>query len=168
MEHFTFEWASGHLSDDEYDRVREQYKKYLNALDRTSAVWRFAKTISLHDAYLDRVIYDGSEGSLRLSLLTGNVQVGYWMTTLTYSGAQIAKGEGVLKLGLAKRPSEIWYDEFTGSPIASGHAFLLAPDHGRGLRNPGEFKITFDKFDFAQERIATRQLPTATDQSDWG
>ena len=168
MEYFTTEWASGNLSDDAYARVIEQYNEYLSTLDRTSGAWRFATTISLNDAYLDRVLYDRSEGSLRLSLLTGDNQVGYWMTELTYAAARIADGERVLKLGLSKRPSEIWYAEFTGSPNASSHAFLLAPNNGQRLRSPGEFRISFDKFDFAQVRIATRQLPTATDLSVWG
>jgi hypothetical protein len=167
MDYFTTEWASGDLSDDEADQVLEQYNKYLGALDRTSAVWRFATTISLNDAYLDRVLCDRSKASVQLSLLTGDNQLGYWMTELHYSGAEIADGEEVLKLGLSKRPSEVWYDEFTGSPNASSHAFLLAPHDGQGFRSPGEFRITFESFDFTQKPIATRQLATATDLSVW-
>ena len=167
MQYFTAEWASGDLSDHEVAQVLKQYNEYLGTLHQRSAAWRFATTISLNDAYLDRVLYDRSKGSLRLSLLTGDNQVGYWMTELHYSGAGIAAGEEILRLGLSKRPSEIWYDEFTGSPNASSHAFLLAPYDGQGFRSPGEFRITFESFDFTQKPAAVRQLATATDLSIW-
>jgi hypothetical protein len=101
--------ASGDLSDDEAAQVLKQYNEYLGTLDQRSAAWRFATTISLNDAYLDRVLSDRSKGSLRLTLLTGDKQVGYWMTELHYSGAEIAAGEEILKLGLSKRPSEVWH-----------------------------------------------------------
>jgi len=168
MEFFTPEWASGNLDDDDSAAVVQRYNEYLGSLDKAGAVWRFATTVNLNDAYLDRVIVDKLTGNLKLSLLTGDLQVGYWMTELTYSAAQIVDGAEILRLALSKRPSEIWYDEFSGSPHAGSHAFLIAPRQDEGLQSWGEFRITFDGFHFTQKRVISRQLPTSEDQSDWG
>jgi len=76
MDHFTRAWALGDLSDEEFDGVDERYREYIESLDPNGPVHRFATTISLNDAYVDRLAY--SDGNLCLRLLTGDLQRGYW------------------------------------------------------------------------------------------
>ncbi len=160
MRYFTREWAAG---DDESDTLGS-YNQFLSTLDPHSDVRRFATSINLNDAWLDKVIFNRSEKRLRLLLLTGDRQVGYWHTDLSYSGVHVA-GEDVLKRALVTRPSEIWYDEFAKEDEVLSHSFLLA---GLGFSAPqDEFKITFDTFQFSQTPAERRQLKTTNDISTW-
>lgn len=123
--------------------------------------------MGLNDAYVDRVVLDRKSGDLKLLLLTGSIQVGYWRSELRYSGAKITVGEDVLKAALKNRPTEIWYDEFTIGNDGCGHAFLLAPPSGLAGVSQGEFRIVFEGFDYTQTLASDRVLATAADESRW-
>jgi hypothetical protein len=161
MKYFTFDWAMGKVED---DQLIDRYNRFLTTLPSQSVV-RFATTIGLNDAYVDRVIYDSRSRELKLLLLTGDLQVGYWRTELSYAGALIGN-ESILRHALAQRPTEIWYDEFTQDAGRLTHGFLLAPRDLRGAKAQ-EFQIEFDAFDYSQILAEERELKTPTDVSEW-
>jgi hypothetical protein len=166
MQFFTEPWLSGDLDGDEELNVIEQYHDHLATFDRDGQLYRLATTISLHDAYLDRLTIDNAAGRIDLLLLTGDLQVGYWRTMLSYSSARIATGKSTLSRGLSSRPTEILYDEFTRTAEGLSHGFLVAPRRRTQLSG-GEFRIDFQDFSFRQEPADGRSLATIDDQSVW-
>jgi hypothetical protein len=155
MEYFTRAWATGDLSDNASNRVLEAYNSYLETLDKSSEVWRFATTIGLNDAWIDRFAL--VNGNVSLRLLTGDNQRGYWHTDLTYEGARVVVGLDSLEQAIHHRPTEIWYDEFSGHLPAMVHRFLLVEPHRTESR--GEFHISFSAFRFSEVKAAGRALP---------
>lgn len=160
MRFFTVEWAEGALDDHAFDAVIADYDAHISGFDRTSSVWQFATTVSLNDAWLDKVVVAGRE--IRLTLLTGDMQVGYWRTEITYTGASII-GEDTLRCALRTRPSEVWYDEFS---TQFTHGFLLAHPSGRA-KAVGEFAIMFDGFGYTQTPLTVGRRVELTDRSVW-
>jgi hypothetical protein len=167
MQFFTEAWLGGDLDEDEEQKIVEQYHDHLATFDRDGQLYRLATTISLHDAYLDRLTIDDKTRRIDLLLLTGDLQVGYWRTTLSYASARIVQGKSALERGLSSRPTEILYDEFTRTAEGLSHGFLLAPRRRTQLSG-GEFRIDFQDFSFLQESVSGRNLTTAIDQSVWG
>ncbi|WP_341911937.1 hypothetical protein [Ferrovibrio terrae] len=166
MQYFTSEWVRGILTDAESEAVVARYNRYLSTLDRSSAVWRFATSVSLNDAYLDRLIFDSRKGNLQLLLLTGDLQVGYWHTRLVYAGATIDCGMTLLRDSLSRRPAEILYDEFSGEAGRMSHGFLLKPAFNM-LTEADEVRISFKEFSYTQVAAESRSLLTSDDQSEW-
>lgn len=154
MEYFTRAWALGDLPDEECEKIEERYRSYVASLDPEGPVRRFVTSISLHDAYVDRLEY--SEGALSLCLLTGDGQRGYWHTLIRYGGGQITFGQKDLERALQVRPTEIWYDEFSGSPPTMVHRFLLLKPGTS--KDGGEVHIAFDEFAFIETPAAGRML----------
>gem|GEM_PF-1833127 len=154
MEYFSRAWALGDVSDEEAERAEENYRDYVSSLDRTSPVWRFTTTVNLNDAYVDRVLFNA--GKVSLKLLTGNLQRGYWHTELTYGGARILFGQHALERAVQDRPTEIWYDEFSGRWPEMVHRFLLVEPGGVG--DPGEFHIGFSDFSYTEAPANERTL----------
>lgn len=154
MDYFTRAWALGDLPDEEFDKIDERYRNYLRSLDQDGSVFRFATSISLNDAYVDRLNY--SEGALSLRLLTGDLQRGYWRTLLRYGGGRIVLGRDAIEQALTVRPTEIWYDEFSPATPRMVHRFLLVkPDT---TEDRGEVHIEFDEFAFSEIRAVGRSL----------
>lgn len=155
MEHFTRAWALGDLSDVEAAKVESAYRAYIDALDQGSAVWRFATTIGLNDALVDRASTDS--GDIRLRLLTGDQQRGYWHTEITYKNARVVVGHDALSQAVQNRPTEIWYDEFSGVEAEMVHRFLLVQPNGTEDR--GEVHIQFTGLEFSETPAQGRELP---------
>ncbi|MFA4893101.1 hypothetical protein [Brevundimonas sp.] len=155
MEHFTRAWALGDLSDDEAAKVESAYRTYIDTLDHGSAVRQFATTIGLNDALVDRAIIDS--GNVRLRLLTGDQQRGYWHTEITYKNARIVFGQDALAQAVQNRPTEIWYDEFSGGEPEMVHRFLLVQPSGTEDR--GEVRIEFTDLKFSETPAQDRHLP---------
>lgn len=156
MEHFTRAWALGDLSVEEAAKVESAYRAYIDALDQGSAVWRFATAIGLNDAFVDRAITDS--GDIRLRLLTGDQQRGYWHTEITYKNARVVFGHDALAQAVQNRPTEIWYDEFSGVEAEMVHRFLLVQPNGTEDR--GEVHIQFTGFEFSETLAQSRELPS--------
>jgi hypothetical protein len=146
MRYFTFEWATGNESG--VDPL-EEYSRFLSSLDQSGSVHQFASTESLNDALVDRVVYDSNFKELKLLLLTGDLQRGYWRTELSYTDA-VLHGEAVLINAMDCRPTEIWFGEFARQGERLVHNFLLAP---KDLRHASarEFSIEFGSFNYTQE-----------------
>lgn len=157
MDYFSRAWALGDLSDDEAEGVEARYRDYIGSLDPEGAVRRFAETVGLNDAYVDRL--DKTDGALTLRLLTGDLQRGYGFTSIRYEGGDVVEGREALERAVAVRPTEIWYDEFSSapSPVRMVHRFLLvAPG---AMEDRGEVHIAFDGFSFSQVPAAEWLLP---------
>jgi hypothetical protein len=156
MDYFTRAWALGELTDSEFDGALANYHDYIGSFDPNSSVRRFATAISLNDAWVDRFIFRPDQ--LSLTLLTGDIQRGYWSTEINYVGARIVLGEDALKQAVQHRPTEIWYDEFSGRPAHMVHRFLLVGPHGTEDR--GEVHIEFEDLNFSETRADGRMLPS--------
>ncbi|TWF49805.1 hypothetical protein [Neorhizobium alkalisoli] len=161
MRFFTSEWATG---DDESDAVANQ-QNFLNSLDPDDPVYSFATSVNLHDARLDRVVFDSATRHLKLLLLSGDLQVGYWRTEISYADAAV-QGRDILAAALDTRSAEVWYDEFYLADNRMTHAFLLVPESLRGSVAQ-EFEITFTSFSYTQQPIEGRVLATADNISIW-
>lgn len=157
MEYFTRAWALGDLSDEEFENVGERYRNFIGSLDENEPIWKFATTVSLNDAYVDRL--DVSDGAFSLRLLTGDLQRGYWHTLIRYDGGSIVEGLGAIERALAVRPTEIWYDEFSDCSSRMAHRFLLVKPGTTDDR--GEVHIEFDRFSFSETRATGRFLVEA-------
>lgn len=155
MEYFTRAWAIGELSDEEYDRVLPAYNAYIDALDHNTAVWRFATTVGLNDAFVDRA--DIESGDVRLRLLTGDLQRGYWHTEITYRNARVTFGQDALTQAMANPTTEIWYDEFSGFASEMAHRFLFVKTGGTEDR--GEVHIEFTGFEYSETPAQDREFP---------
>ena len=118
---------------------------------------RFANTISLNDAYVDRL--NCSDDVLSLRLLTGDLQRGYWHTLIRYAGGRIVAGREALERAVADRPTEIWYDEFSVASTRMVHRFLLVKPNTTEDR--GEVHIEFSELSFSETAAAGRVLEHA-------
>ncbi|MDB5437841.1 MAG: hypothetical protein JWM33_268 [Caulobacteraceae bacterium] len=152
MQFFTRAWVQGDVSDEESDKVVERYQAYIDSLDHQGPVWRFATSLSLHDAYIDH--FEVSDDALSLRLLTGDNQRGYWRTLIRYGGGRVVRGQAALDRALADRPTEILYDEFSAAPPGMVHRFLLM----KARMRRGEVHIEFDDFAFSETPAAGRVL----------
>ncbi len=155
MQFFTRAWAMGEFSDEAYESVIENYQASIAALDEGDAVRRFATSVSLNDAWIDRVEFAAND--IILMLLTGDLQRGYWHTKLIYQNARVTTGAEALELATKDRPTEIWQDEFVRIDAHMEHRFLLvAPGHSD---DRGEVHVAFSGFAFSETAAAGRYLP---------
>ncbi|HLP69244.1 MAG TPA: hypothetical protein VK181_17140 [Rhizobium sp.] len=162
MQFFTFAWATGKETGGD---PLPEYDEFLRSFDQTDPAYRFATSVSLNDALLDHAIYDSAAKSLRLLLLTGDMQTGYWRTELRYTDVDVRNRE-MLTHALEDRPREVWYDEFALLGTRLSHNFLLAPEKLRAAREE-EFGIAFSSFSFTQQTAPDRVLAMTRNQSVW-
>jgi hypothetical protein len=124
--------------------------------------------IGLHDAHFDRAVFSRSSGELTLWVLAGDNKKGYWLAELSYFGARIDR-EGILQTALTDRPTEILHTEFARVGGRMSHGFMIYPN-GRPRRETKpypEFRISFDRFDYALTPVNSRNLRTRHDTSEW-
>ncbi|MUZ71220.1 hypothetical protein GOZ90_00895 [Agrobacterium vitis] len=153
MQFFTSEWATG--DQDDGDPVAE-YTRFLSTLDKDSAVYAFATSVSLNDAIIEHAVFEQASKSFKLVLLTGDLQIGYWRTEIQYTDATLIERE-ILARGLHEHPSEIWYDEFFSNSNRLSHSFLLVPRRlSDGLSQ--EFSVQFTSFSYTQHAVANRAI----------
>lgn len=147
------------MSDSQRETVERNYWTYIDGLDQSSTIQRFARFVNVHDAFVGPVTRE--DNILRLRLLTGDLQVGYWQTDLTYRNATISYGEAAL-FQAARRPrTEVWYDEFSSNGSQWIHRFLLWPRFltaKKGKKVRGEFHIKFDEMNFNQVPLNGREF----------
>ncbi|MUO79360.1 hypothetical protein GOZ78_17360 [Agrobacterium vitis] len=155
MQFFTSEWATG--DQDDGDPVAE-YTRFLSTLDKDSAVYTFATSVSLNDAIIEHAVFEQASKSFKLVLLTGDLQIGYWRTKIQYTDATLI-GREILAEALHEHPSEIWYDEFFSNSDRLSHSLLLVPRSVRlsdGLSQ--EFSVQFTSFSYTQHAVANREI----------
>jgi hypothetical protein len=139
MQWFTREWASGGLSDSEWEERSEGYASHLKSIrgqlgDGTEAL---VADVNLNDAQVKSWSFE-PDGSFLLDAVIGDLQVGYETVTLRYGCAvTVPDAERVDALELKEPHTELWYDEI--DVTADGrylHSILIHP--------AGELQISFE------------------------
>lgn len=130
MKFFTAAWATGELPDEEYEAATPAYAKHLSSLCLPTDLKQLAES-DLHDAVIEAI--DRQGGSLKLSLVTGDLQRGYYSTNITYRGFAFAGSE---QLDSADEATDILYDEIDRHQGRYVHRFLLS--------TYAQVEITFD------------------------
>jgi hypothetical protein len=132
---FTREWASGQLSDEEWERRRQEYSDHLNAIGHQLAngAEELIASLNLHDA---QILSDSAAGtSFYLRVVAGDLQRGYERISLLYENALVNRR---ISTSSGDTASEIVEDEVDLGPgDLFEHRLLLAPD--------GELAIQFQR-----------------------
>ena len=153
MKWFTREWASGGLIDSEWEERNRRYASHLESvradlLDGSDAL---VTDVNLHDAQVQSWSFE-PDGSFLLTVLIGDLQVGYETVTLRYEAATTHPSANELsELHLGSKGTEIRYDEVDITPNGNyQHSILIHP--------AGELDISF-------KSIEVRRAPaTAVDR----
>jgi Protein of unknown function (DUF4085) len=129
MKYFTSDWCSGQLSDVEYERASEAYQQHYAALEASlpEAV-RQISALPLHDAFIERAIFDRRSRLLILEFLGGDLQVGYSSIVLTYFEAHF--DATALAVIVRDAETEFLYDEIDS--FRDGfyqHSIIFWPGH---------------------------------------
>lgn len=158
MRFFSREWENGELDDIAWEKVYTDYQAHIEQLTGAvgSSVREFANTKSLHDAWLDGLSIRPRQGEVELSLITGDNQVGYWLSTLTYRQAKFSDGDlEQVRRTFDRREAEVRYDEFDVQYIAGSqtfvHRFSLWP------QECGGFAIEFGSFNVDDQPLIKRE-----------
>ena len=114
MKYFTRAWAHGEPSDAENASIVRSYDRYIERITRLlpRPLATLARGISLHDALIRRVIADFDRHSLRLELLCGDLQVGYFDLEILYHNVEWGfLDQEALARRARDQETEILYDE---------------------------------------------------------
>ncbi len=109
MKYFTEDWFRGNLPETVIDQKIEEYNDYLDKIFMAMPfpLKILSKSISLHDAIIEKVSFNKKENVAVFELLCGDLQIGYFSLILTY--LRIHKID--LEL-FEKKPFRILGDEF--------------------------------------------------------
>lgn len=139
MKWFTREWASGDLSDEEWDARALLYEAHLARIQPqlVNGAARLSDGVNLHDGKI-HAFELRADGVLRFRALIGDLEAGYEFVELDYREAEIRLDPGVnLKaLRLLDPRTEILQDEVDiASDGRFAHRVLLWPE--------GEYEVLF-------------------------
>jgi hypothetical protein len=124
MKFFTLEWATGELPDDEFDATPSRYAAHLTELNLEENVEELSRT-NLHDALVLSV--RSSAENLSLGLVTGDLQRGYFETTITYVGANLSTASlSLLQRAAGDTEVQVIADEVDRAERAFVHRFLFS------------------------------------------
>lgn len=88
MKYFTKEWFFSKLSEEELENIAKEYGDYIDsvfdALPFTLKI--LSKCVSLHDGIITASTLEGNNQSLQIELFCGNLQSGYFLLQLMYTG----------------------------------------------------------------------------------
>lgn len=86
MKYYTRAWATGGLPEQEFEEAHNAYQRRLDQIGGLlpDPLATIARDVSLHDALIRRVVADLSKNRLRLELLCGDLQIGYFDLDLEY------------------------------------------------------------------------------------
>ena len=105
MKYFTRAWATGGLTDADYETVLPSYWRHFDRIKGSlpAPLVTFATKLSIHDGLIRRVVVDQEADTLALELLCGDLQIGYFDLDLVYGHVDW----GVLDLvALARRAND--------------------------------------------------------------
>jgi hypothetical protein len=114
MRYFTRGWANGELDDDDAERVKNAYRRNLDAIiPRLSEPARkLVCDVTLHDAIIECVRWRPVAMELTLTLATISDEAGYHTVTLTYLGAMLgSRRVDSLRAAARDRETGVLYDE---------------------------------------------------------
>ncbi len=152
MKFFTPEWATGELTDEEFESTEDRYSDYLSDLNLPAKVLSLAKA-DLHDGLMERV--HEAAGTLTVTLVCGDLQRGYFETTITYEDP-LAWGANVTLPQFAAKGSDLEVIEHEVDRLDSGfvHRILFSSYE--------ETEIAFSSASVSQRFRESRQLKSDT------
>lgn len=89
MKYFTVAWATGELSDEEFEAAVPAYQKHILSLSLPADVRRLVD-VDIQDAVVEGIEMHGD--NFKLSLIAGDLQRGYCSTEITYHGFKFVSG----------------------------------------------------------------------------
>ncbi|UOE25502.1 hypothetical protein [Agromyces soli] len=139
MNWLTRAWATGGLDDEEWEAHLRAYRRHCAEVRPrlSGGAELLLDGINLHDAQIHSFEH-GTDGSLAMRALIGDLQVGYSFIELTFVDAEVRleAGRDGEELSLTGPGVEIHYDEIDVQPDGRFvHRVLLWPD--------GEYEVTF-------------------------
>lgn len=154
MRYFTRGWAAGELDDNEADQVAEAYRVRLAVIAPRlpPAMLRMTREIRLHDALIERVIWDPASRRLWLSLVCEDREGGQLLMRLCYGGAMLGAGRvESLRRAAESRLTELLYDEVDVDDAGIlSHRLLFAPSE--------EVTIDFENMDMTVSPRPDRRI----------
>lgn len=114
MKYFTRGWSSGEHDDDEAERMREAYSRRVAALrpEMSQSLAELVTAVSLHDALVDRVLWDRAARRLQLELICEHQPKGWVGLRLVYCDAQVSdRTLDILAERARDRRTQVLYDE---------------------------------------------------------
>ena len=153
MKFFTKEWLSGDRDDEDPYIAFTEYEAHLSKI-RNSFTFDLKALTSyrLHDGLVKVVNHRVSENKLSVTLIIGDLQVGYQRLELTYSNAECAPSD-LQFLVLASRTEnfEILEDEWD---LSDSRKFT----HRLIFSTRQEIEIAFDDINYQASPLEDRKL----------
>lgn len=93
MKYFTRAWHNGELDDKLSDKIYEDYCENLKKLSQAmpSDIKQLAMGINLHDAIIENVVVFTQEHSIALTLVVGDLSIGYQTVKIVYENVTMDK-----------------------------------------------------------------------------
>lgn len=88
MKYFTKEWFFSRLGEVDMEKIAEQYWNYIDSVFEKLpfALKMLAKSVNLHDSIVIASVLEEKSRILTLELFCGNLQSGYFLLQLMYTG----------------------------------------------------------------------------------
>lgn len=152
MRWFDRDGFCGSFDDEQAEAAKAAYWQHIEQLrpQLSEPVERLALDVNLHDARITE--WETDEGLLRAGFGWGDLQVGYWLSLLTYQGAEV-RVDAPESLGDPE--TEVLYDEVDIAEGGFEHRLLLTPR--------GEIAIRFRSLALETKPLPQRAEPLALD-----
>jgi hypothetical protein len=144
MRYLTRGWLNGELSDAEWKRADEAYAARVEEIASRlpPAMLRLGRDISLHDAVIEKIVWNPMTRRLQMSFVYYNqLQQGHLLVQLIYDGAMLGNARiDSLRRAAESRLTELVYNEIDASDDGHLiHRLLFEPCE--------EVTIDFEQFD---------------------
>lgn len=131
MRFFTEEWATGGLSDAEYEQRLSAYDEHLAKIlsSLTPSARILATSIEVHDALLEEVVLEPARQKLSLSLVCGDLQEGYFDLQIRYLGVDPGSFDrlGWERIAAASKSELLYHELDLSAGDGFEHRFLFHP-----------------------------------------
>jgi hypothetical protein len=149
---FDREGFCGSFDDEQSDAAKAAYWQHIERLrpQLPEPVERLALDVNLHDAVITHWARD--ERELRAGFGWGDLQVGYWLSALTYRDGEVRVDPPE---SVRDPETEVLYDEVDIAGEGFEHRLLLTPQ--------GEISIRFHSLAIETKPLKQRAEPFALD-----
>ncbi|MBK9099741.1 MAG: DUF4085 family protein [bacterium] len=92
MKYFTREWCNGRLNDEQYQKVKNSYRNYINRIysKLPATIKKLLRQNGLHDSLFKSVLIDQRKNYLHIKFLSGDLQMGYFEFEIVYIGINLS------------------------------------------------------------------------------
>ncbi|MEQ1522379.1 MAG: hypothetical protein ABL936_13995 [Aestuariivirga sp.] len=153
MKFFTKEWLSGEHDDEEPYAAYSRYQAHLNTIRNSfTAVLETLFSYRLHDGLVKVVNRRIPENELFVTLVIGDLQVGYQRLDLTYRNAELTQSDLEMLVRASRTENiEILEDEWDLSVLRKfTHRLIFS------IRQ--EIEIAFDEINYQAFPLVDRKL----------